>query len=234
MSVRLGRRWVDWPADRLAALLSRHRSLAAAGREIGVAPSTMAVWCADRGLPPRDHLIPRKGPRRKQTSEEKQAKAEARFWSRVDRSDPDACWLWPGARDSCGYGNVSFLGRRVSAHRLAWELLRGPVPEGHELHHRETCPKRCCNPSHLTPLTVLEHRRTGEGFAAREARQTHCKRGHPLEGANLRMENGKRRCVACACEHKRRWRERQKQKQKLAASHRTAMTTLPPPRWPGG
>ena len=56
----------------------------------------------------------------------------AQFWAKVDRSGgPDACWPWLG-RLYGGYG--SFGG--VGAHRVAYELLRGAIPEGRHVDHR--------------------------------------------------------------------------------------------------
>jgi len=67
------------------------------------------------------------------------------FWSRVN---PEGCWLWTGARTADGYGNLSIRGRLVRAHRLAFELARGPIPEGMHVLHR--CDVRnCVRPDHL-------------------------------------------------------------------------------------
>lgn len=75
-----------------------------------------------------------------------------RFWSKVSVLSGAECWLWTGARTHNGYGKFSD-GPRVSqrivrAHRFAWEITHGAVPEGlHVLHH---CDRRnCCNPNHL-------------------------------------------------------------------------------------
>lgn len=76
-----------------------------------------------------------------------------RFWSKVDRSaGPDGCWLWTGNKDSLGYGRILIVGRRQdSAHRVAWGLTNGPIPDGLWVLHN--CPggdtPACCNPSHL-------------------------------------------------------------------------------------
>jgi hypothetical protein len=70
----------------------------------------------------------------------------ARFWSRVDKSG--ACWLWTLSRHDFGYGQVVVKRRPRGAHRVAWELMNGPIPEGMSVLHRCDNPP-CCNPAHL-------------------------------------------------------------------------------------
>lgn len=80
--------------------------------------------------------------------------SEERFWGRIEKRGPDACWLWPGAVLNSGYGaftrNRSGLEgpRQVTAHRFACEAAHGPVPAGlHVLHRCDN--KLCVNPAHL-------------------------------------------------------------------------------------
>jgi hypothetical protein len=72
-----------------------------------------------------------------------------RFWSRVDRaSTPDGCWPRLGSRDKDGYGFASWRGRTVLAHRQAYELAVGPIPDGMLVCHSCDNPP-CCRPGHL-------------------------------------------------------------------------------------
>lgn len=72
---------------------------------------------------------------------------ESDFWQRVTRS-ATGCWAWSGGTDKDGYGFLRFRGRRVKAHRLAWELLHGPIPQGMFVLHRCDNPP-CVRPDHL-------------------------------------------------------------------------------------
>ena len=81
---------------------------------------------------------------------------EPRFWSKVDRADIDGCWLWVGPARGSGYGVIKIDGKMASAHRFAYELANGPIPNGMCLDH--ICQtKICVNPSHLRLATVTEN-----------------------------------------------------------------------------
>ena len=81
-----------------------------------------------------------------------------RFWSKVDHPDANDCWPWLGAKNPKGYGRIKADGgrRTLQAHRVAYELLVGPIPDGHHLDH--LCRNRgCVNPSHAEPVTPKEN-----------------------------------------------------------------------------
>lgn len=76
----------------------------------------------------------------------------ARFWSRVSSGRDFHCWEWQGAKAPKGYGRCS----AGMAHRVAYELVYGPIPEGLVIRHKCDNP-RCCNPKHLTPGTTQDN-----------------------------------------------------------------------------
>lgn len=71
-----------------------------------------------------------------------------RFWSRVERGD--GCWLWTGTLWPNGYGQCASgtRSRNDYAHRMAWKLTNGPIPDGLNVLHRCDNPP-CCRPDHL-------------------------------------------------------------------------------------
>lgn len=75
---------------------------------------------------------------------------------RTERRGPDECWPWLGAVDDMGYGYVGDRGIKLRAHRIAYEVAFGKIPEGTVVHHR--CEnKLCANPAHLETVTRAEH-----------------------------------------------------------------------------
>lgn len=78
------------------------------------------------------------------------------FWRQADQSNgADACWLWTrncGFAGRKGYGQYYFNGRKITAHRMAYQLVCGPIPPKMEVCHTCDTPS-CCNPKHLFPGT---------------------------------------------------------------------------------
>lgn len=83
-----------------------------------------------------------------------------RFWSKVEISeDKDACWIWKAGLSNKGYGSFNFQKKMTSAHRVAYQLTHGEIPEGLCVLHN--CPggdnPACCNPNHLFLGTQLDN-----------------------------------------------------------------------------
>lgn len=131
---------------------------------------------------------------------------EERFWPKVDKSGPmildTRCWVWTGSLDPQGYGHFYLPGRyetaaMISAHVFGYELENGPVPEGCDLDHLCRTPA-CVRAAHLEPVTHRENCLRGVGFAAINARKTHCPGGHEYDAVNTRYDKeGARHCRVC-------------------------------------
>lgn len=118
------------------------------------------------------------------------------------------CHIWTGSvMPSTGYGQYRTVETNLYAHRMAYELLVGPIPEGLEIHH--VCGvRRCVNVQHLVTLTKHEHWRISDSPSAKRARQTHCQHGHEFDAKNTYVTaRGHRRCRRCAADSEARRRK---------------------------
>lgn len=122
--------------------------------------------------------------------------AEERFWQYVDKT-AGGCWRWTGGA-SHGYGTF-MVGRadgsyaQVGAHRFAYQLASGPVPDGLVLDH--LCRNKwCVRPTHLEPVTQQTNVLRGDAtFKAAT-----CRRGHQYDGENTYITpTGNRQCKTC-------------------------------------
>lgn len=116
------------------------------------------------------------------------------------------CWEWLRSITPKGYGYFE-TGNDTRAHRAYYKAFRGDIPQNLQLDH--LCRTRSCvNPAHLDVVSSKENTMRGVGDAARNARKTHCKRGHEFKGTNLRIaprgEGAKRICITCSRAGQRR------------------------------
>lgn len=126
-----------------------------------------------------------------------------RFWALVDKSGPvpegrpelGPCWIWRGVKNREGYGRFRLFDNvRIMAHRFAFEVQVGPMPDGLEPDH--LCRVRACvNPSHIEPVTQAENIRR------RSQAKTHCVRGHEFTPQNTYHQPSSpdhwRSCLTC-------------------------------------
>ena len=122
-----------------------------------------------------------------------------RFWTYVVKTAGD-CWEWSGGHTGDGYSCFSVSREEAyPAHRFAYELVVGPVPEGLELDHLCRNPG-CVNPAHLEPVTHDENMKRADNANGTRSAATHCPKGHPYDRENTIHRNGRRHCKACAKE----------------------------------
>lgn len=86
---------------------------------------------------------------------------EQMFWERVALAGPDECWLWVAGKDTRGYGKVRWNGEAQLAHRVAYALTFGVIPDGANV-LQECRNPACCNPDHLRIGTMSPRRKRSE------------------------------------------------------------------------
>lgn len=80
-----------------------------------------------------------------------------RFFEKVDKEGPISphvttrCWTWSGGGGPDGYGRLSFRGRTEGAHRVAWQLSYGPIPQSNDSYGTMFVCHHCDNPSCVRP-----------------------------------------------------------------------------------
>jgi hypothetical protein len=138
---------------------------------------------------------------------------EVLFWRKVDVRGAEDCWPWTGRLDKERYGRMTVRDERNKAvpriaHRMAYQFVVGEIPDGLSLDHlchtrddacaggRTCVHRRCVNPRHLEPVTLVANVKRGVG-----PRRTHCINGHPFSEENTVMppegSTRGRRCKAC-------------------------------------
>lgn len=137
------------------------------------------------------------------TPPEKRRRRNKTDWQRLAEkyvvNDETGCWEWTACRTPAGYGQFYFEGRRNNfAHRAAYIMLVGPIPDDKVIDH--LCKVRhCCNPAHLEPVTQRENLIRGDGFSG-NARSDSCPNGHPYTPENMYVRPKgppRRECLTC-------------------------------------
>lgn len=102
------------------------------------------------------------------------------LWSYLDKSGgPDACWPFQGPRDKDGYGKFCANWVKVRAHRLAYELVNGPIPKGQLIRHVVCDNPPCCNPAHLTTGQEADNSSDMVGKGRAAVGDKNASRAHP-------------------------------------------------------
>lgn len=126
---------------------------------------------------------------------------EDRFMSFVMPVPWSGCWIWTGALFKKRYGMIQMPngdnGKATSAHRVSYEMHKGPIPDGLFIDHicRMTM---CVNPAHLRAVTPkVNCRENNSSVCAINAAKTHCKRGHEFTFENIIPVKHGRACLEC-------------------------------------
>ena len=110
------------------------------------------------------------------------------FWGKVDKTN--TCWNWKSIINNHGYGIVIQNYKRLRAHRVAYEYVKGTIPDGYQIDH--ICENKICvNPEHLRAVTHEEHKEhTARQMRKAMLEKTHCSWGHPLDNDNGYLYTG--------------------------------------------
>lgn len=115
-----------------------------------------------------------------------------------DRVRSSECWMWSGGYNSNGYPryNCKVPGMGTIPYRISWKILVGDIED--TLDHLCRNPG-CVNPEHLEDVSPKENALRSDNPPGRNARKTHCIRGHPFNGENLLIRpTGHRTCRECS------------------------------------
>ena len=115
-----------------------------------------------------------------------------RLWPKATNVGGEGCWLWTASMFKDGYGKFRVGDTHKRAHRVAYEIMVGPIPDGLQIDH--LCRNRACiNPKHLEAVTGMVNFLRGESLGARAIRTGKCMKGH----SNWRQYKRARYCREC-------------------------------------
>lgn len=125
-----------------------------------------------------------------------------RFLANVQPVASTECWPYGGTVLGSGYGQIGHGKRlRWQAHRLAWTIAHGEIPEGMTIDHvraRGCVRTDCVNLAHLEVVTMQENLRRSDAWSAVNSRKTTCSRGHEYDQVGRRSDGRTyRRCGRC-------------------------------------
>jgi hypothetical protein len=116
-----------------------------------------------------------------------------RIERKLNKDSDSGCWVFTGFL-SRGYGRIQITTNRGAlVHRVVYESLVGPIPDGLVIDH--LCRNRaCCNPEHLRVVTQQVNIVAGEGLPAQNAAKEMCPAGHNYD---YTYRDGRRGCKTC-------------------------------------
>lgn len=124
----------------------------------------------------------------------------------------DGCHEWRGTIANTGYGLVGLSTHHLMlAHRVAYELSKGPIPAGLVIDH--LCHNRSCvNPDHLEAVTRGENNRRGDASTILRGIRSACINGHEYTPENTLFTTTRgirrRACKQCRRASAKRFRDR--------------------------
>jgi hypothetical protein len=137
-----------------------------------------------------------------------------RFFMNVEVVE-SGCWEWRGRIEKNGYARFYDGEKRIPVHRWMYREVVGELGVPPDMTIDHICGNRkCVNPQHLEQVSMRENLMRGNTPARKNAEKTHCKRGHPFFGENLKIKRttGERICRECERE---RWEKARKKKHSL-------------------
>ncbi|WP_100485619.1 HNH endonuclease signature motif containing protein [Mycobacteroides abscessus] len=122
--------------------------------------------------------------------------AEAKRFTAKSKRVVD-CLVWQGALDRDGYGSFYFRGANRRAHRMAWYIANGAIPDGFVVNH--TCRNRACvNPQHLQMVTARDNAlKDSSSVGYVNSQKTKCPNGHPYDKRVMWAGRTQRVCSVC-------------------------------------